>query len=424
MALTDIDLRDLKPDHKPYQKANGGGLFVEVMPGGTKVWRMRYRRGGKQEKITLGHYPDYSSADARAWRNECKALVARGLSPMALKRGDPVPGDIAPALRDLAQTFMHGWCMNTIEKINAREAATRADNTVENFAARWHDEIVKPRNHHSRIILRSLERDVLPLIGRKQIADVSVTDILGIIGKIKNRGANQMALQTRNVLKRLFAYAITLEKTHFNPAAAIEARFIAQAKSRNMSLSPNELGRLLSAIYQSRTRHTHKLALHLLILCMVRKSEMIAARWEELDLENAQWSIPGERMKQDRPHLVPLARQAVNMFKELKTLANGSEWVFPSLGNPKHHIAKSTLNVVVQALKINLRNFVIHDFRRTASTHLNESGFNSDWIEKSLSHEPGGVRGVYNRAQYAEQRRTMLQWWADFVDQQMGSATD
>jgi integrase len=186
-----------------------------------------------------------------------------------------------------------------------------------------------------------------------------------------------------------------------------------------VALSSEETGRLLRAIYQSSIKRAYKLAIHLLILCMVRKSELIEAKWEELDLEKAEWAIPGERMKKDKPHLVSLSRQAVAMFEELKGLASGSEWVFPSRGDLKQPIAHSTLNQAVRSLEIDVRDFVIHDFRRTASTHLHEAGFNSDWIEKCLAHETKGIRGVYNRAQYADQRREMLQWWADFVDSQI-----
>ncbi len=417
MALTDTKLRNLKSGDK--QQADGGGLFVEVMPGGAKVWRLRYRLAGKQEKVTLGEYPTYSLAEARTWRDDCKALAGRGLSPMALKRGDPIPEEAAPAVKEMAHAFIRNWCMKAVEKVRAKEADAKAGDTVEAFARRWYAEIAEPANSNPRNVKRILEKDVIPAIGAKQVADVTVTDILAITDKIKNRGADQMALQTRNVLKRLFAYAIAREKTTFNPAAAVEAKFIASARSRDVALTPDEVGRLLRAIYQSSMKRAHKLALHLLILCMVRKSELIEARWEELDLDHAEWAIPGERMKKDKPHLVPLSRQAVAMFEELKGLASGSEWVFPSRGDLHQPIAKSTLNVAVRALEIDVRDFVIHDFRRTASTHLHEAGFNSDWIEKALAHETKGIRGVYNRAQYADQRREMLQWWADFVDSQI-----
>ena len=412
MALTDTKLRNLKPGDKAYQKADEGGLFVEVMPGGSKIWRLRYRLAGKQEKITLGCYPVYALAEARTWRADCKMLVGRGVSPMALKRGDPIPSGVSPIVKDMAQAFIREWCLKTRAKAKAKQALE----TVEAFAWCWYAEIVEPNNSNPRNIKRVLEKDVIPAIGAKQIAEVTVTDVLAITDKIKNRGADQMALQTRNVLKRLFAYAIAREKIQFNPAAAIEAKFIASAKSRDVALTPAEIGKLLRAIYQSSMKRAHKLALHLLILCMVRKSELIEARWEEIDFENAEWAIPSERMKKDKPHLVPLSRQAVAMLEELKGLASGSEWVFPSRGTLKKPIAHSTLNVAVRALDFDMRDFVIHDFRRTASTHLHEAGFNSDWIEKALAHETRGIRGVYNRAQYADQRREMLQWWADFVD--------
>ncbi|MER2505414.1 MAG: tyrosine-type recombinase/integrase [Azonexus sp.] len=422
MALSDTRLRNLKPAEKGYQEADEGGLFVEVMPGGAKVWRMRYRiggRGAKQEKITLGDYPTYSLAEARTWRDDCKILAGRGLSPMALRRGDAIPEEAAPAVKELAQAFIRDWCLKTREKAKIKEEAAREADTVEAFARRWYAEIAEPANSNPRNILRALEKDVIPAIGAKQVADVTVTDVLAITDKIKNRGADQMALQTRNVLKRLFAYAIAREKTKFNPAAAIEAKFIASARSRDVALSSEEVGKLLRAIYQSSIKRAYKLAIHLLILCMVRKTELIEAKWEELDLEKAEWAIPGERMKMDHAHFVPLSRQVVAMFEELKGLASGSEWVFPSRGSLKQPIAHSTLNQAVRSLEIDVRDFVIHDFRRTASTHLHEAGFNSDWIEKCLAHETKGIRGVYNRAQYADQRREMLQWWADFVDSQI-----
>lgn len=179
------------------------------MPGGAKVWRLRYRvggRGSKQEKITLGDYPAYSLADARSWRDDCKALAGRGLSPMALKRGDQIPDDSPSGAKELAQLFIRNWCLKAIEKAKVKEEVQKADERVEAFARRWYTEIVVPSNSNPRNIKRVLEKDVIPVIGSKQVADVTVADILAITDKIKNRGADQMALQTRNVLKRLFAY--------------------------------------------------------------------------------------------------------------------------------------------------------------------------------------------------------------------------
>jgi integrase len=166
-------------------------------------------------------------------------------------------------------------------------------------------------------------------------------------------------------------------------------------------------------------KRQHKLALHLLILTMVRKSELLNARWDEINFERAEWNIPAERMKKEKPHLVPLSTQALAMLDELRSLASGSEWVLPSRNSLTEPTSRSTLNVVVRSLDLGIRDFVIHDFRRTASTQLHEAGFNTDWVEKALAHEQKGVRGVYNRAEYLTQRRNMLQWWGDFVDAQI-----
>jgi len=182
----------------------------------------------------------------------------------------------------------------------------------------------------------------------------------------------------------MYAYAISRDLVSFNPAAAIEARFIAQVRSRDVALSPEEIGKLLRGIYTSSMIRSNKLAFHLLILTMVRKSELLEATWDEVDFNKAEWSIPAERMKKDKPHIVYLSQQTLTMFEELKNLAGNSEWVLPSRNSWKKHISKSTLNAAIRTLDLDIRNFVIHNFRRTASTHLHEMVFNSDWIEKAL----------------------------------------
>lgn len=353
---------------------------------------MQYRLGGRdgrKEKVTLGEYPAFTLQEARLWREECRAKIARGQSPARAKQE---------------------------EKAAAMEAS---GDTVRAFADRWFGDVVNRTTAEPRNIRRLLDKDVLPAIGDLPVSAVRVEDVLRITDAIKARGADQMALQTRNAMKRLFAYAIARGKTQFNPAAAIEARFIATARSRDVALTTLEIGKTLRGIYQSSIKRQNKLALHLLILCMVRKSELLNAGWKEIDFDKAEWSIPAERMKKDKPHLVPLSKQALAMFEELRALSCGSEWVLPSRNSLKKPVSKSILNHVVRGLELDVQNFVIHDFRRTASTHLHEAGFNSDWVEKCLAHEQKGVRGVYNRAEYLDQRREMLQWWADFVEAQI-----
>jgi integrase len=387
MSLTDTKLRALRPRQKPYQVADGAGLFIEVTPRGKRVWRLRYRLNDRQEKVTLGEYPAYSLGAARKWREDCRELVGRHESPMKAKQA-------------------------------AKDQAKGTD-TVAAFAEKWLEDIVAKNVKDPGNIRRALDKDVIPAIGDKRVTEVTALDVLAITDRIKARGADHMALVTRNAIKRMFAYAISREVATLNPAAAIEARYIAQAKSRDVALTPAEIGQLLRAIYSSSMRRSNKLALHLLVFCMVRKSELLNARWEEIDFDSKVWTIPTERMKQDRPHVVYLPDQALAMFEELQTLASGSEYVLPSSHDLRRPISHSSLNVAIRGLDIEIRDFVIHDFRRTASTHLHETGFNSDWIEKALAHEQKGVRGVYNRAEYAEQRGDMLQWWADFVDAQI-----
>lgn len=386
MSLTDTKLKSLKPKKNNYSESDERGLFIEVLKT-KKVWRMRYRLHGKQEKITFGEYPDVSLAQAREKREEARKLVAQGISPARQKQID--------------------------------KRGIRALKTVEEFAPVWFEEVAMLRNKNPRTIEAVIKNDILPTIGNLKLEEVTVTDILEVTDKIKARGSDHVALMARNILKRMFRYAISRELAKYNPASAIEAQFIATQKSREVALEPDEIGKLLRGIYTASFRRAYKLALHLLVITMVRKSELIEARWEEIDFDTGLWTIPSNRMKKKKPHTVPLSRQALAMFEELRQLSSKSEYVLPSRNTLRKPISKSTLNYVVRSLGLDIQHFVIHDFRRTASTHLNESGFNSDWIEKALAHEQGGVRGVYNRAEYLEQRREMLQWWADFVNEQI-----
>jgi integrase len=384
MALTDTKLRTLKPKVKPYQIADGGGLFIEVMPGSKRVWRLRYRLNGKQEKVTLGEYPVISLVEARKSREEAKAAIHKGDSPMKAKREAKV--------------------------------LEREPDTVEAFARCYLSEVVGEGEgtSYASNIQRVLKRDILPYIGGKRLSDVNAGDVLALCDRIKDRGAHQSALLARNVVKRLYDYAIARQKVSHNPAAQVAGRYIATAKPRDRALSGEEIGELLKALTLSRAHPAHRLAIHLLLITLVRKGELIGAKWEEIDFDKAEWVIPGNRMKKDKPHVVYLSRQALSAFEGLKLLACGSEYVFPSRDGLDKPIHKTTLNVALRALGFS--DFTLHDFRRTASTHLHEAGFNSDWIEKALAHEQKGIRGVYNKAEYAESRRKMLQWWADFVN--------
>lgn len=416
MALSDIKIRTLKPTDKAVAVSDGGGLYIEVLPSSKKRWGLKYRIGGKQETVRLGDYPDFGLAEARQWRAESKALVSRGLSPMALKRGDAVPTSTPLTAKELVESYNIKWFSASLAKQKIQLQSSQDRTLVRNCINGWFVDIVVSTNKNPRNIQRCISKDIVPKIGDKDIKDVTIQDIVDIIDSIKARGADQMALQTRNVLKRFYSYLIARGLVIFNPPAAMEAKYIAVARSRDVALTKAEIGKLLRSIYKSNMNRAYMYALHLLIICMVRKSELIEASWEEIDFDRGIWEIPKERMKMGRPHVVPLSMQAKAIFKELKTLSSGSNLVFPSRGDSTKPISKSTLNLVVRSLDHDIQDFVIHDFRRTASTHLNEQGYQPDWIEKALAHEMQGVRGVYNRAEYVDQRGDMLQWWASLVD--------
>lgn len=387
--LNDTRIKALKPKVARYPVADGGGLLLEVMPSGSKIWRYRYSLHGKrQPTVTIGEYPAVGLMVARERARRYAEIVASGVSPAA------------DAKRD--------------------RGASRDLRTVREFGAHWiAEQLTGKSTEYQRTTTRALEKDVYPAIGNKLLIEVTPGDVLAICDRVKNRGAPKMALSTRNVIKRLFEYAIARQMATANPASAIVARFIATQESRTRVLDPDEIGRVLRAVYSSSIRRPLKLAIHLLVLTMVRKSELIEARWSEFDLEAGIWRIPAERMKKDREHWVYLAPQAVAMFHELYENRTSAEYVFPTVRGIDRPIAKSTLNQAIRALNMEVQHFVLHDFRRTASTHLHEMGQPSDAIEKALAHTINGIKGVYNRAEYARERRHILQLWAEFVDAQI-----
>lgn len=387
MALTDTALKALKPKEKPYTVADERGLYVEVFPTGGIVWRFRYRVAGKREKLTLGKYPALTLKNARIKRDEAAQAAAMDKSPAR-------------------------------EKQLAKQAAADAT-TVAAFGERFFREIVAKDRKDITIPRRYFDKAIVPAIGSKPIRDVTTEDVRAIIWKKKDEGFDAAAGNIRGVLKRLFDFAMTAGLVNMNPVLALPMRHVHKAKSRDRSLSPDEIRTFLIAAFESNIRRQFKIGLHLILLTMVRKSELLLARWEHVDLEQAQWHVPAENSKTGKPHIVFLSRQAVGLFQELQALGGGSALVLPGRGSLTKPFAHNAIN---NALKKSLQGqdipaFTIHDLRRTASTLLHENGWASDVVEKALNHTIGGVRGVYNRAEYEPQRREMLQFWADYIDQ-------
>jgi integrase len=364
---------------------------LEVFPTGGMLWHYRYRLNGKQERVTLGRYPALSLKLARAERDKRETLVAQGQSPAVQKR-------------------------------LAKQGAA-PDTTVTEFGERFFRDVVAKDRRDLTIPRRYFDKSIVPAIGTKAVRDVTTEDVRAIIWRKKDEGFDAAAGNIRSVLKRLFDYAQTAGLVTTNPVLALPMRHVHKAKPRERALSTEEIRTFLKAAFESNIRRQFKIGLHLILLTMVRKSELLLARWEHVDFEQAEWHIPAEHSKTGKPHIVFLSRQAVALFKELRSLAGGGELVMPGRGSLTKPFAHNAINT---ALKTALQGqdipaFTIHDLRRTASTLLHENGWPSDVVEKALNHTIGGVRGVYNRAEYAPQRREMLQFWADTIEQLMTS---
>ncbi len=386
MALTDTALRALKPNGKPYIVSDDRGLYVEVFPTGGIVWRFRYRLKGRREKLTLGKYPALTLKNARVKRDEAAQAVAMGDSPAQKKQRAKVAGPESTTVAEFAGRFF--------KDIQERD---RKDNTM-------------PR--------RYLEKDILPHIGDKPVKQINAEDVRSVVWKKKEQGFDAAAGQIRGLLKRMLDYAVTCGLLNHNPVLVLPMRHVHRAVARERALTPEEIQLFLRSAHASNIRRQFKIALQLILLTLVRKSELMLAQWKDVHVDDAEWHIPVENSKTGKPHIVYLSTQALLLFKQLKVLARNSQWVFPGRGTLTKPFAHNALN---KALIVSLQGqeipaFTIHDLRRTASTLLHEKGWPSDVVEKALNHTVGGVRGVYNRAEYADQRKAMLQFWGDYID--------
>jgi integrase len=384
MALTDAGIKALKAKATRYMKSDGRGLSLDILPSGKKSWLYRYCLAGKYGKVNLGHYPDLNLKDARDKRDELAGRVAKGESP-------------------------------ALEAKQAR-AGLALNPTVRDFGERYFKEQVVPNWKDPKSIRRYLDNEIFPDLGDKTLKDVNALDVQALVYRKRDNGRIAAAMQLRNVIKQMFDYAIEVQLATINPAAMVATRYIGKARKRSRVLTPNEIRLYLRTVYQSNVRRQFKLALHIILLTLSRKSELLLARWEHVNFEAGEWLIPEGNAKTGKPHIVYLSTQVAEMFRELKVLAGNTELVMPGRGSLIRPFAANALNKAVDGLTFDMDPLTIHDLRRTGATLLTEKGFNRDVIEKALSHEAKGIRAVYILAEYADKRKQMLQWWADYVD--------
>lgn len=389
MPLTALGVKNAKPKAKPYKIADEKGLYLVVTPSGSKLWRFDYRYGHKRKTLAFGKWDDVELAQARDRRDAARKKLVEGIDP-----GAPEPPQTAVILNRF-ETVGRDW------HASAKMAWT-------------------PR--YAKLVLGRLEADIFPHLGRDDIDLIEPPRLLEVVRKIESRGAIEMAKRVKNHCSEIFQYGIAEGKCRRDPATDIRRALMkARPKQHRAALPPSEFPAFLTSLRNYDGDEITKLALRFTLLTMVRTQETRFAQWpefERLDGDESLWRLSPDRMKMSREHLVPLSRQAVQVLRRLKELSPGGPHLFPA--NTRHDvISENTMLYALYRMGYHSRQ-TTHGLRRCASTILNETGhFEPDWIETQLAHvDQNKVRGAYNAALYLKHRRGMLQWWADFVDQQ------
>lgn len=396
MPLTDAKIRNAKATDKPLKLTDSGGLYLEVRPTGAKLWRLRYRIGGKENVFAIGGYPEVGLADARSEREKVKPLIRQGIHPSHNRQAARLANSAANA--------------------NTFEAVTRE--WIKKKAPSW-------TPFYLRQVERTMVAEVFPFVGKLPIRNVSAAHLLEILSRIEARGAATVALLVRQWSSAVFRYAVATLRADVDPAAALKGAVHRPKVQHHKPLTREQIVEFSKALEQYGGYRATVIALRLMLLTFVRTVELRKAEWAEFDLDRAEWRIPAERMKMREPHIVPLSRQVVELLRELQTLSGGRRLLFPNLRKPNECMTATTLNRALERMGFNGKDsigFSAHGFRATASTMLNEMGYRADVIERQLAHaERNKVRASYNQAEYLEERRQMMQAWADNVDSNIAS---
>ncbi|MBA3671863.1 MAG: integrase arm-type DNA-binding domain-containing protein [Gemmatimonadaceae bacterium] len=389
--LTDLKCRTAKPKAKPYRLFDGGGLYLEVAPSGGKWWRLKYRIGGREKRISLGVYGDVSLKAARAKRDEQRKVLATGVDPSNVKKALRIAS--AAGSDDSFEVVAREW--------------------LKKYAARWTED-------YRDEILGRLELNVFPWLGAKCVRDISAPEVLATLRRIEERGANETAHRVRQISSQVFRYGIATGRTDRDVAANLRGALVPVTPTHLAALTkPDDVAKLLRAIDGYVGALVTRSALRLSPLVFLRPGELRLAPWTEFDLDNAEWNIPAERMKMGLPHLVPLSTQAVEILRDLRPLTCRSRYVFPSVRSRDRAMSNNTINAALRSLGFSKEEMTGHGFRATARTILDEVlGFRPDIIEHQLAHKVKDPNGrAYNRTTYLPERRVMMQRWADYLNE-------
>lgn len=390
MYLTNLAVKAAKPKEKPYKLNDGGGMYLLVKPNGTKCWRMDYAVRGCRKTAAFGVYPEVTLQQARDRRHELRKQLREGVDPSAALRERRMRWEESNS--DDFETVAREW--------HARNAS--------DWSAKYREQV-----------LSVLERDFFPGLGRLSAREITPRILIALLRKIEARGALDALADARSIASRIFRYAIATDRAQHNPASDLHDAFRRHKKGHHAFLIPPALPAFLRALYGCNAGGMGVLGLKLILLTLVRTTELRAAPWAEFDLDKAEWHIPAERMKLRRPHIVPLSGQAVALLRDWRAQQTPGEiYVFPNQQKRKHPcMSENTMLKIVAHLGYKEKT-TVHGLRSTGSTILHESGlFTSLVIERQLAHvDENEVRGAYNHAEYLPQRREMMQWWADYLE--------
>lgn len=386
MVLSDAAVKAAKPRQKPYRLYDERGMYLQVSPQGGLYWRLKYRIGEREKVLALGVYPDVSLKRAREKRDDARRQIADGIDPSALKQATKAAS--ADTFKAVAQEWMakQKFAPATREK------------------AEW-----------------TFDDLLYPYIGPLPVRDITSAKMLSVLRKLESRGKHETAHRTKQRASQVFRYAIATGRADSDPTAALRGALTSVSVKNHAAVTePAKVGQLLRAIDSYSGQLSTEIALKLAPLLFVRPGELRKADWSEFDLDGDEptWRIGAERMKMRRPHIVPLATQCVALLRELEPVTGPTGYVFPSLRGPSTPMSEATITAALRSLGYSGQQMTWHGFRSTASTLLNERGFAPDIIELQLAHKSADkVRATYNRAERLEERRKMMQEWADYLDE-------
>ncbi len=388
MPLSDITIRKARPTDKVQRLFDGGGLYLEITPAGSKLWRQKYRHGGKEKRLAHGPYPEVSLAQARERREAARRLLANGVDPAQHKKAEKAAG------------------------------VERAANSFEVVAREWLSRRGWVPSYASKVAAW-LDNDVFPYIGDRPISELTAPEFLRVGRRIEERGAIESAHRILQNCGQVMRYAIATGRAERNPVADLKGALApAQEKHHAAIIDPEGVGALLRAIDGYKGGQVTRLALQLAPLVFVRPGELRQAEWSEIDLDAAEWNIPAHKMKMRQPHLVPLSKQAIEILTELQPLTGHFQYVFPGGRSPKRPMSDNGLTAALRRMGYEQGSMTVHGFRAMARTLLDEElKFRPDYIEHQLAHAVRDPNGrAYNRTSHLAERRKMMQAWADYLD--------